>query len=363
MASDVPKSIGDMGLFIPPPPPPPPSPGAMECVGGEQAWGFQSFAVGKDYHEGEQNNSQGEEAEGGDDTTTHESGQQNKLCVRGHWRPAEDAKLKELVSQYGPQNWNLIAEKLEGRSGTHPELRWFNQLDPRINRSAFSEEEEERLLAAHRLYGNKWALIARLFPGRTDNAVKNHWHVIMARKHREQSNAYRKRKASSTLPSLGPPPAQAILPRRMEVNTIIHACSGESTITSTRDESASTCTDLSLTSFTSRAFPNLLYRSCPTQQPTHPCDISNAKDAKVHPARKGCHDKFGDSGHGFFSGLAPMELVPGVDQAAYSCSTTEASAGGTVVYHRSNAWPQAEPDHGREKIRIPFIDFLGVGAT
>lgn len=45
------------------------------------------------------------------------AGYHSKICARGHWRPAEDSKLKELVALYGPQNWNQIAEKLEGRSG------------------------------------------------------------------------------------------------------------------------------------------------------------------------------------------------------------------------------------------------------
>ena len=47
---------------------------------------------------------------------------QSRLAARGHWRPAEDAKLRELVGLYGPQNWNLIAEKLDGRSGMYVRL-------------------------------------------------------------------------------------------------------------------------------------------------------------------------------------------------------------------------------------------------
>ncbi|CAN7079953.1 unnamed protein product [Brassica oleracea var. botrytis] len=63
-----------------------------------------------------------------------------------------ESQLMELVAVYGPQNWNHIAEKMQGRTGKSRRLRWFNQLDPRINKRAFSPEEEERLLAAHRAF-------------------------------------------------------------------------------------------------------------------------------------------------------------------------------------------------------------------
>lgn len=48
---------------------------------------------------------------------TEIQGEERMMCSRGHWRPAEDEKLRELVEQFGPHNWNAIAQKLSGRSG------------------------------------------------------------------------------------------------------------------------------------------------------------------------------------------------------------------------------------------------------
>ena len=47
------------------------------------------------------------------------SGDDAGMCPRGHWRLSEDEKLRQLVEQYGPQNWTSIAEKLQGRSGMY----------------------------------------------------------------------------------------------------------------------------------------------------------------------------------------------------------------------------------------------------
>jgi hypothetical protein len=85
----------------------------------------------------------------------------------------EDAKLRELVAALGPGSWAAISVQIPGRSPRQCRERWKLYLSPDVTNDPWSLEDEQRLVKMYFTVGPRWTLIAKAFPDRTANNVKN----------------------------------------------------------------------------------------------------------------------------------------------------------------------------------------------
>ncbi|KAJ3446038.1 myb protein-related [Anaeramoeba flamelloides] len=131
-------------------------------------------------------------------------------CKKGPWNEVEDKLLISAVKKLGNANsiWNSIAMLVPGRNSKQCRERWRNQLDPEIDRSPITEEEDRLLIEKIAEIGNKWCKLSTHFKGRPDNMLKNHWYsvlyprVLKEQKQKKTPSVFGKRVAKSDIKKL-----------------------------------------------------------------------------------------------------------------------------------------------------------------
>jgi len=115
------------------------------------------------------------------------------------WTAEEDAHLLHLIQTSGSKvRWSVIGAAMDGRSGKQCRERWHNHLSPDVRKSKWSEDEDRAIVEAVQLYGTRWSEIVKMFPGRTDNAIKNRWNSMLRKEDRRRKRVQE---------DLHPPPA------------------------------------------------------------------------------------------------------------------------------------------------------------
>ncbi|OZJ05026.1 hypothetical protein BZG36_02145 [Bifiguratus adelaidae] len=111
---------------------------------------------------------------------------------KGPWTAEEDEKLRQGVEMY-PNQWSKIADMIPGRTDDQCAKRWRESLDPAIDRSNWSSEDDALLMEKYKQLGSQWQQIAMYFPGRPGLHCRNRWrkiqrNMLAARKDRRKSD-------------------------------------------------------------------------------------------------------------------------------------------------------------------------------
>ncbi|KAJ7198314.1 hypothetical protein GGX14DRAFT_573551 [Mycena pura] len=123
--------------------------------------------------------------------------------VKGGWSPDEDQRLLKAIDCYG-QRWSLVSSMVQTRNSDQCAKRWCDTLNPAIDRTAWSAEQDDLLIQAVDEHGKVWTKIVQMyFPGRTGLAAKNRYNSLT----RSEGSARGASRSRHTPPSSTPSPS------------------------------------------------------------------------------------------------------------------------------------------------------------
>ena len=104
--------------------------------------------------------------------------------------PEEDERLRQLVGEFGEFEWEKIASMFPNRNPRQCHDRWKFYLNPKINKTPFTKEEDWLLINLVCKYGGMWVQISKHFKNRSDVQMKNRWKALQKEMQRNISLCY-----------------------------------------------------------------------------------------------------------------------------------------------------------------------------
>ncbi|THC87410.1 hypothetical protein EYZ11_013144 [Aspergillus tanneri] len=100
---------------------------------------------------------------------------------KGPWTEAEDERLIKAIKQHGTK-WAIAASVVGSRLPDQCSKRWSHAINPEIDHSPWTPQEDELLLQGVTKHGHFWQqLVSLYFPRRTSLSAKNRYHVLQRR--------------------------------------------------------------------------------------------------------------------------------------------------------------------------------------
>lgn len=109
----------------------------------------------------------------------------NPNFLKGKWTAEEDEQLMAALKIYGTQNWQAVAQTLDGRTGQQCLHRYEKAINPQIKRGRWTTDEDELLRQAVKPFIESgatrinWSTVKLTVPGRTDVQCRERWVNIL----------------------------------------------------------------------------------------------------------------------------------------------------------------------------------------
>lgn len=119
-----------------------------------------------------------------------------KISQKNPFSPEEDNLISYLVKSYGENNWAKISKCMKqmnyDRNIRQCKERYNHYLNPKINNSEWTTDEDELLIKKVEQIGKRWKILEDYFQGRTEVSLRNRFNMLIRKREKCDNKKERK---------------------------------------------------------------------------------------------------------------------------------------------------------------------------